>query len=57
MARLDKNPPALYGPRSARGYQSFDLGFPALDRALASKEGVVPEEVTASTEFIAAEAS
>jgi hypothetical protein len=29
----------------------------ALDRALAPKEGVVPEEVTASTEFIAAEAS
>jgi hypothetical protein len=28
----------------------------ALDRALASKEGVVPE-VTASAEFIAAEAS
>jgi hypothetical protein len=28
----------------------------ALDRALAPKEGVVPE-VTASTEFIAAEAS
>ena len=28
MARLDENLPILYGPRSTRGHQSLDLGFP-----------------------------